>query len=220
MPFVLLDRDGKRATSGIAIHLVRILGRKFGFRAEFQLEETIVEEMPNGTIVGVIERIANRKVDLALDIPVNLWFIQAGDYSSYSYMVDYYLAARQPDLLPPVWNILYPLDGGTWAALGAAVAALAAAFAALAAAAGDDGVVRAALIPYGILFQEYLWKVREGDRRGCGCGDVMLPKKAKALRMVWVLASFVITMSYSGNLKASIVYVHRECAVTSCRRSK
>ena len=46
-------------------------------------------------------------------------------------------------------------------------------------------------MPYGILFQEYALQVENPWK---------MPK-VEALRMIWVVASFVITMAYSGNLK-------------------
>ena len=83
-------------------------------------------------------QVANREVDLAIDAPINLWFIQAGDYTSYGYMVDYYLATARPVRLPPLRNVLYPLEDVVWVSLAAAVVALAAAFALLAISAGES----------------------------------------------------------------------------------
>ena len=50
------------------------------------------------------------------------------------------------------------------------------------------------MLPYGILFQEYYVRVQSLDTTG------RVPK-AKLLRVLWILASLIITMAYSGNLK-------------------
>lgn len=50
-----------------------------------------------------------------------------------------------------------------------------------------------ALMTYGIVFQEYFYRTPSGGGR------------AKLLRMLWVAASLVLTMSYASNLKASLI---------------
>ncbi len=82
-------------------------------------------------------QIANRKVDLAIDTPVIVWFARAGDYASYSYYITYCLAVPRPLRLPPTWNILYPLTDAVWVWLGTAVLALMGTFGLMAAVAGD-----------------------------------------------------------------------------------
>ncbi len=75
-----------------------------------------------------LEKIASNKADFSYDIPVNLLFIQAGDYSSYSYMIDYSLATALPQKLPPLRNVLYPLDNVTWIMFAVSILAMSVAF--------------------------------------------------------------------------------------------
>ncbi len=161
-----------------------------------------------------LEKIASNKADFSYDIPVNLLFIQAGDYSSYSYMIDYSLATALPQKLPPLRNVLYPLDNVTWIMFAVSILAMSVAFYILVIGVKEVGLMQkyslykmdeaetflfqnasifnvAIMMPVAIVCQEYHQDLP--DTRGLPIG--------KSLRMLWVITSMLIIMSYSGNLK-------------------
>ena len=67
---------------------------------------------------------------------MTVWFVRAGDYTSYSYMVDYFLGVPRPRRLPPIRNFLFPMQNVVWSLLAGAVVTLAATFALFALVAG------------------------------------------------------------------------------------
>ena len=52
---IFISHEGEEGedVSGVGVHLVGILEKKFGFRADFSFRNTVVEELPNGTAVGI-----------------------------------------------------------------------------------------------------------------------------------------------------------------------
>ncbi len=54
-PFVMEGDEG--SYEGIAMHLMKVLARKFGFDMDLTAEDRVFMELPNGTIVGVIEKV-------------------------------------------------------------------------------------------------------------------------------------------------------------------
>ncbi len=46
---------------GIGVHLLNVLSRKFGFKVNLRLEEHFIQEFPNGSIAGVIEKVMTER---------------------------------------------------------------------------------------------------------------------------------------------------------------
>ena len=53
---MLLDENGTMV-GGIAIQLLNILEDKFGFKIAYELQDTFVDQHPDGSISGVLEMV-------------------------------------------------------------------------------------------------------------------------------------------------------------------
>lgn len=201
-PWVNIQEDGALA-GGLCVDQMDVVAELLDFEVEEYAPATNWGLLlPNGTWTGSMGDVINGASDVALSV-YKIWFYSLfGDMTTANtHLITFAFVVPAPVRVPRIRNLIYPLEPEVWLFFGVSLLLVTGVFLVIREAdrradGASNSVYDALIMPYAIIFQEFHIVFNRGQ----------------LFRLWWSVSTFLLTASYSGQLKASLVLPEFEAA--------